>query len=238
MEDISVRYEFSLPDGGQEVFDLNIKGNTLILEQNEEGEHPDWAKLDYHQCPNCPLSTDEYPYCPPSLDLADVVRRFDGLLSYDKVSIKVTTAERTITQNTSAQKGISAMMGLIMATSGCPHAAYFKPMARFHLPLSSEEETIYRVTSMYLLAQYFIKKENKGADLELDGLTKIYENMQVVNISIAERLRSATRTDSSVNAIVLLDIYAKSVPIVIEESLEEIRYLFSAYFDENPSTET
>jgi hypothetical protein len=33
-----------------------------------------------------------------------------------------------------------------------------KPMARFHLPLASEEETIYRATTMYLLAQYFLRE--------------------------------------------------------------------------------
>jgi hypothetical protein len=120
-------------------------------------------------------------------------------------------------------------MGLVMATSGCPHTAFFKPMARFHLPLASEEETVYRATSMYLLAQYFLKKEGQNADLELKGLREIYHNMHTVNTAIAERLRGASETDSTVNAIVLLDMYALTLPYVIDESLEEIRHLFRPF---------
>ncbi len=84
---------------------------------------------------------------------------------------------------------------------------------------------------MYLLAQYFLKKEGKNADLDLTGLTKIYNNVQIVNTAITERLRASTDTDSSVNAIILLDMYAQSLPIVIEEYLEEIRYLFSPFYN-------
>jgi hypothetical protein len=127
------------------------------------------------------------------------------------------------------------MMGLVIATSGCPHAAFFRPMARFHLPLASKEETIFRATSMYLLAQYFLKKAGRAADFDLAGLIKIYDNMQIINNSIVERLRAATTTDSSVNAIVILDNYAKSLPFAIEKSLEDIRYLFSPFLNVNQS---
>ena len=52
--------------------------------------------------------------------------------------------------------------------------------------------------------------------------------MQTVNCAIARRLREASAKDSSVNAIVILDSFAQIVPFAIEESLEELRYLFSA----------
>jgi len=88
------------------------------------------------------------------LSLVDLVTRCEELVSYDQIDVRVVTDEWTITQ-----RAISALMGLIMATSGCPKTAYLKPMARFHLPLASEDEAVYRVTSMYLLAQYFLKLE-------------------------------------------------------------------------------
>ena len=99
------------------------------------------------------------------------------------------TTERKISQMTTAQKGISALMGLIIPSSGCPHTTFFRPMARYHLPLANREETIYRATSMYLLAQYFLNKDNKPIDIELKGLVQIYKNMELVNITMAERLR-------------------------------------------------
>ena len=232
MKEIRISYIFSMPSGPSQVFNLRLDAEELhLLEPQGEGT-PAWTELGFHQCSNCPLKAETHPQCPAAQGLADLVTRSEGLVSYDEVEVQVRTDERIISQKTTAQKGISALMGLIMATSGCPHASFFKPMARFHLPLASEEETIYRVTSMYLLAQYFRKLEGKESDLELDGLTRIYEEMQEVNTSMASRLRAATETDSSVNAIVLLDIYAKTLPLVIEESLEEIRYLFSSYLND------
>jgi hypothetical protein len=161
--------------------------------------------------------------------MVNIVSRFEDLISFDEIRVDVLTEERRISQHTTAQIGISSMLGLVIATSGCPHAAFFKPMARFHLPLASKEETIFRATSMYLLAQYFLKKTGQIADLELKGLRSIYDNMQVINLAIVERLRAATTTDSSVNAIVILDNYAKSMPYAIEKSLQDIRHLFSSF---------
>jgi phosphoribosylaminoimidazole-succinocarboxamide synthase len=122
------------------------------------------------------------------------------------------------------------MMGLIIAASDCPHTVFLKPMARFHLPFSDEVETIYRATSMYLLAQYFKKKEKGKADFTLIELMDMYDQLHIINTAIASRLRIAGETDSTVNAIVLLDIFTKTLPKAIDESLREIQYLFKPFF--------
>lgn len=122
-------------------------------------------------------------------------------------------------------------MGLIMATSGCPRTAFLKPMARFHLPFASEEETVYRVTSMYLLAQYFLGLEGQTDDDGFSGLTRLYGELEYVNTAMAKRLRAATETDSSLNAIVLLDLFAKTVPWALNRSLSDLRHLFAPYFE-------
>jgi hypothetical protein len=213
--------------------DLRCDAQTLELVDNIPAVLPSWTTLVFHQCPNCLLTPDAHPYCPLAANLVTIVEKFKGLISYSKIHVDIMTAERFFTQETTVQRGISSLMGLVMATSGCPHTAFFKPMARFHLPFSSAEETAYRATSMYLLAQYFLKKKEGHADLDLTGLREIYHNIGVVNDAIAKRLRAATEADSAVNAIILLDIYAKAIPVVIEESLEEIRYLFAPYFSES-----
>ena len=233
MENVAIRYCFTLSNGSQEVYDLELDGQNLSLVGNIPERLPSWTDLDFHECPHCPLPIDTHPHCPLAVRLVSIVEPFDRLLSYDKIHVDVITEERSISQDTTAEQGIGSLMGLVIATCGCPHTAFFKPMARFHLPLASEDETIYRAASMYLLAQYFLKKEGRAADLELKGLMKIYDNIQVVNSSIAKRLRAATEKDSSLNAIVLLDMYAKTLSYAIEESLEEVRYLFSPFFIKN-----
>jgi hypothetical protein len=228
---ISIQYRFIVNHTAMEAFDLTIDPVSLELIDFDPppGKRPPWTRLDYHRCPNCLLRRNQHPYCPLSLKLVKIVNRFSALLSYDQIVLEVTTSERRIIQSTTAQRAIGSLMGLVSATSGCPHTVYFKPMARFHLPLANEEETICRAVSMYLLAQYFCAPHDFGGPRQLEGLRDIYENIQVVNMSIAHRLRAASQTDSTVNAIIILDTFARAIPYVIEESLEEIRYLFRDY---------
>jgi hypothetical protein len=109
-------------------------------------------------------------------------------------------------------------------------------MARFHLPLANDEETVYRAASMYLLAQYFIKNNGEAVDFDLSGLKSIYRNIQLINYTVAERLRAASKSDSVLNAIVDLDVYAQTLTIVIEESLEELQSIYRPYIDKNPTS--
>jgi hypothetical protein len=224
-----IRYCFRMADNSRLDFKWELKPPDLGLKGNIPEQLPAWTKLDFHQCSNCPLTVVTHLYCPLAANIVNVVQQFDGLISYEKVRIEIVTKERRISQRTTVQKGISSMLGLVIATCGCPHTEFFKPMARFHLPLASKEETVFRATSMYLLAQYYLKKECRIADFEFEGLTRIYHNIQIVNLAIAERLRAAAITDSSINAIVILDSYAQALPLAIEKSLAEIRPLFLSF---------
>ena len=229
MKNILIQYRFRKTNNSREDFNFQLDPVSLELISPIPEQLPIWTVLDFHQCPICPLDIVVDPHCPLAVKMVNIVNRFEDLLSYDKIKVDVITEERRISQQTTAQIAISSMMGLVIATSGCPHAAFFKPMARFHLPLASKEETIFRATSMYLLAQYFLQNAGKCADFELAGLSRIYSNMQIINMAVVERLRAATKTDSSINAIVILDCYAKSLPFAIEKSLEEVRHLFSPF---------
>lgn len=226
----TIRYTFRLPGNGEEVFDFHLDTQRLQLLGDPTLLLPRWTRLDFEQCANCPLKPETHPICPLAASIAPIVHRFDGILSHQDIHLVVQTPDRRISQPTTAQRGIGSLMGLVIAASGCPHTAFFKPMARFHLPLASREETVFRATATYLLAQYFLVTTGRRGEFDLSGLQKIYKEMQVVNSAIVRRLRSATETDSSVNAIVVLDIYAKTLDMIIHESLEKIRYLFEPYF--------
>ena len=118
------------------------------------------------------------------------------------------------------------LFGLVIAASGCPHTRFLLPMARFHLPLADEEETLYRVAGMYLL-QGFLRRHDSGAgDTELDGLKEKYAALHIMNRALAERLRAAGREDAPVNAVVLRDLLAKGVPWDIDDSLDGLRGWF------------
>lgn len=235
MSVITIKYKIVLEDDQAFNFDLKIDRETLTLIHEDEPELPVWAGLDFHKCPHCPLSTKEHPSCPIARNLVGTLKTFSEITSYDRVMLEVVTEERTITQPTSAQQAISSLMGLLIATSACPHTNFFKPMARFHLPLASEEETIFRSTSNYLLAQYFWAKEGADFDFDLKGLEEIYRNIEKLNLKVVERIRAACQEDSTVNAMVILDFFAKMLPDLIDESLDYIRYMFEPYLKEKRS---
>lgn len=231
METIDIEYRFKLPGDKEESFRLQLDAHTIELIRPLDDHPPDWTRLEFHQCPNCPLSTDTDPLCPAAVSMVDLVRSFDGVSSYDEIIVEIFTSERHLIQPTSAQQGVSSLMGLLIAASGCPRSAYFKPMARFHLPMAQPEETMYRATTMYLLAQYYRKQASQDYEMGLEGLASIYRNMQIVNNYMADRIRAASETDSSVNALILLDMHAKTLTYVIEDYLDELRDMFSAYFN-------
>jgi len=190
-------------------------------------EAPHWTVLDFHRCGNCPLKSDEHPRCPLAVRIAQIVDRFRDVRSFDEMFVEVTMEERTVTRATSAQKGLSSLMGLVCAVSGCPLTGFLKPMARFHLPLANQQETIFRAVSMYLLAQYFRDKRGEQADFSLEGLVRNYHELQIMNIAMSERIRAGSSMDATVNAMVILDTFAKALPFAVEDSLEKIEHIFT-----------
>lgn len=229
MNNLKFRYIFKWSNGNKHSYQLELDPESITIIQPKPEKAPDWVRLNFHQCPNCPLDIEQSPNCPMAYHLVEACKQFSDLESHEDLQLIVITNERSIVKNTTAQRAISSLLGLIIPASGCPHSEFFRPMARFHLPLSSEDETIYRATSMHLLAQYFLNKDKKKIDIELNGLTDIYQQLHIVNNHITGRLREAFSNDSTVNAVILLDIFAKTMPYAIDESLEEIKYLFHPY---------
>ena len=229
MQQFKIQYRFQLEDGRDVRFDLELDPNTLVADIGPIVNPPFWTRLGFHQCSNCPLDTGQTEQCPAAVNMVPIVKRFAELLSHDEALVEVRTADRMVFAHKTAQHGICSLMGLLMATSKCPRTDFFKPMARFHLPFASTDETIWRATSTYLLAQYFEKQNGGQPDIRFDKLSRIYNDIQTVNSAFAKRLRAACRYDSMINAIILLDTFAKSMPMAIDESLEQIRHIFRPY---------
>ncbi len=200
---------------------------SLEHDQTEPDVLPDWARMDYQLCPHCPLSPEQTGgACLCARDLAPIVALFGDILSYEEVEVEVRTPERTISANTSAQRGLSALIGLVMALSGCPYTAPFRPMAQYHLPFATPDETLFRVASSYLLAQHFRQQAGAEPDWSMQGVEQIYSDLGVVNRHMARRLESAISKDSTVNALVILDLFGVLVPSKIRASLKSLRTLF------------
>ncbi|MGR9115178.1 MAG: DUF6901 family protein [Gammaproteobacteria bacterium] len=228
-QNLNILYRLLLTENKVIEFPIEIDRPSTTYIPPAQQILPFWANLEYQQCNNCTLRKEASPFCPVATNLIPLLELCSTVPSYEALKIEVITPERTISGNTTMQRALSSILGLIMATSPCPHTEYLKPMARFHLPLASENETLYRTTSMYLLAQYFRRKDGLDYSLELDQLTEIYNNLKIVNKALAKRFRAAITEDATVNAIILLDLLSQAVTWSIEDGLEELKYLFASY---------
>jgi hypothetical protein len=224
-EEQRIRYRFDLPDGSQKFLDFSFDSLDFRLVNKAPAAAPFWTDLKFNQCVNCPLKADEHPHCPAALQMAAAIEPLKALASFDTVGVTVTQAERTIYAETTAQQAMSSVLGLIMATAGCPWTDRFRPMARFHLPFASEVETVYRSVSMFLLSRELAGARTQG----FAALEQLYENLHVVNRDMSRRLGAATRTDPAQNAMALLDAYTTLLPAALESSLEELKPLFDAW---------
>ncbi len=224
-----IKYQFTLPEGQTELFVINPDDEKWLAEPCETDKTPVWYNLDFKQCPNCTLRKEDHPLCPMMAAVGCAASKFSRIVSFETVDLTVTTEERTIIKKTTAQRALSSFLGLLIALSGCPHTVYFRPMAKFHLPLATEDETVFRAAGMYLLAQYLRKSEGLDAEFNLSGLKTIYENIRIVNMAVARRLREATKADAMVNAVILLDLFARALPDIIDMKLEELRPVFAPY---------
>jgi hypothetical protein len=228
-----IRYRFDLPDGTVETLEFSFDPVHFRMLKPAPPNPPFWTELNFSRCANCPLDAAAHTHCPAALQMASAVEPLKALVSFDTVGVTVIQAERTMYAQTSAQHAMSSVLGLVMATSGCPWTDHLRPMARFHLPFASEAETVYRSICMFLLA-----REIGGVDAP-DGfaaLEDLYRNLHVVNRDMSRRLGAATRTDPARNAMALLDSYTTLLPAALECSLEELRPLFDAWQSErNPA---
>jgi hypothetical protein len=223
---IQIVYSFTFPDGGTKSYTIALDHATLSHLPSSQEPPPAWARLENHQCSHCPLSPAEHPYCPVATNLSAIVEFFKDKASVAEATVTVTTDERIYVKQLPLQRGIFGVFGLVMATSACPYMDFLKPMARFHLPFSTAEETIVRSVSMYLLHQYFVAKRGGAPDLGLEQLETHYENIQKVNDGILERIKGVVENDADLNALIILQGFADLLTMAIARDLSKIEPLF------------
>ena len=232
---LTFRYIFEPADGAIRTFHVNLDPTTLELIHAVPEVLPAWTALTFHQCPNCPLSPASQPHCPLAVGIVDLAGFFAGLISYQEVTVRLETREREFRRTTSAQKGISSLLGIYMVSSGCPVLARLRPMVRFHLPFASLTETVYRALSMHLVAQFLKQRRGLVPQWDLDPLIRAYEEVQTVNRSFADRLRQIEQHDAGTNAVVVLDSFAGYVSLALDAgALDELEPLFAAYMEDRP----
>lgn len=228
---IPFRFVFTFKDGLVKEYNIRLDKKTLRLIQPEEKPPSPWALLKNFKCPNCPLNESQHEFCPTATHIIELIDWFKNRESIEEVIVLIETRERAYLKKVPLYIGLSSLLGIYMVTTGCPILERLKPMVRFHLPFASVEETTYRSVTMYLLAQFFLQRRKNKPDWNLENLASIYNDIQIVNKNICDKLQEITSRDAAANALVKLDYSALYISLRVNKNiLDEIETYFNAYF--------
>ncbi|MEE4111519.1 MAG: hypothetical protein V2I40_01810 [Desulfobacteraceae bacterium] len=225
-------YDIDLEDGQRTRFHIALNPSTLTMMPASPEPYPSWTQLCHQQCKCCPLSSHTHLYCPIAVNITQLVDRFKDIHSHKNCMVVCETVDRTYSKRTSAMEGLTAVFGIVMATSNCPVMNFLKPMARFHLPFASVEETTARSTSLFLLGQYFEYKKGRVNRFDFDTLEKSYARVQLVNEGLLARIRSLGSRDADKNAIITLHSISQFLSVEMDFSLTAIAHLFERGSDD------
>ncbi|MBN1759835.1 MAG: hypothetical protein JW863_16025 [Chitinispirillaceae bacterium] len=223
-------YEFAFENGRKETFALSISDTTLLLAPLPVDSDEEWMQLTFHQCSVCTLSSSEHTHCPVAKNLSYLLSRFKNNFSHETVTARVTTKDRITEKTGSLETCASSIIGLIMATSGCPVLDILRPMAYTHLPFANEDETIFRAVSTYLTAQAIKESQGLKPDWEIKNVADIYSGITRLNANFTERLRGLRGKDANINAIISLDLFAQLGTFTLPtEWMEQVKGFFASY---------
>lgn len=222
--DMFIEYIFTMDDGKVLHYKINFsRPRASVLDKSE---YPDWTELGFKQCGNCPLSTKQFSHCPVAIDAKEIILGFREILSCSATNVRVITPEREYFKRCDAQTGLRALIGFVMATSACPTLSRMRGMAHYHLPFASIDEIVFRVTSSYLLSQYYIFQDGGQADLELNGLKKHFKELLTLNYDFLQRIRAASEADSNLDVLSTLFSISSLLSVSLEQHLVKLKPLF------------
>ncbi len=231
-ETVQFRYTFEFENGNAKIFEITLNGTTLELIQDKNLPKPDWTRLSFYPCENCPLAQ-HTEYCPVAVNLSQIITEFEDSVSHERTRVTVETPERTYMKETTLQKGLSSIIGIYMVTSNCPVMDKLRPMVRFHLPFATPTETLFRTVSTYLTGQFLLMRDGKKPDWDLDKLVELYKSVSAVNKGMSRRISNASIKDANVNAVIILHSFGDAVPYFVENGLDEIKHFFDIYTKDN-----
>ncbi|MCK5148132.1 hypothetical protein KAR48_15360 [bacterium] len=224
-----IQYQIMLE--GEDVFEFTVDTSADTSIEDTDTCYSEWLLLERFQCKHCTLSTNNRKTCPAALSIKPLLERFSHCMSYETVDAIVHKGDVEYRASVSSQHALRSLSGLVMALSACPVLKKLRPLARHHIPFIEQDHTVIRFTGHYFIGQYLRAQEGKSPDWELEGLLELLNQIHVVNVNIAKRLRLAAEKDSMVNGIVILDTSAQHAETDIRDQLMELKSLYHSYLD-------
>ena len=216
-------------------FNVDEQSQTISLDDRHQSIEP-WSELSFHQCSHCPLTNEQI--CPVAAQLSHLNSIYQRFKSFD--TIEVTLSEDTLTVDkqknvlttqVTAQQLLTSMAGLLIAgTQRCQHTQFLFPMARFHHPFSSMEESVYRALANLALIYQFEKISVSFAEF----VNYKYKQLSIINRQQIKRMQAQPDgCEALVNGIMNLEMFIQGVLFNLNNDFSELAHLFAAKKDKS-----
>lgn len=213
---VSRRFDYKISTLGGTVFPISVVLDAQGL--NDKCARPvNLAAEPGIECEDCEV---RHGICVAEASLRDVVLAFGELQSTEILRAEVDTDGRRVSIEAPAARVLGSLMGLLMASSGCPRLIPFRAMALFHQPFSTPEETAIRAASFTLMRAW--AQSRLHPEYTFDELLVIWESLESVNRHVWRKILAQADSDAAVNGIAFLDALAKLGALGLESALEAI----------------
>ena len=218
-----ISYKITKPSGVVVHIPVQLNERGLICES--VGQRSDQSVSSEFIGENCLACDRHHQGCKAERAIGPVVDSFDDLHSTDEVSAEVETEGRIVALKSPAPRVLASLMGLLMASSGCPRLIPFRAMALFHQPFATAEENVVRAAGFWLMRS---SSQGTLVDNPYEALQEAWEMLENVNRHVSEKLLARCSTDVSSNGVAYLDVLAKIGTLGLESVLEVLHPAFSA----------
>ncbi|GHC12744.1 DUF6901 family protein [Cerasicoccus arenae] len=214
-------YQIRLDDG--RIIELSSPARIMPVEWASIPNLPEWTRLSYHQCSNCPLDEKRIERCPAAASVADLVQNFTEVISFEKVDLVITWTKQKYTVRDSAQMIVFALLVEFVSRAKCPYL--FDPSADkgFFILCLDIDQLLYRFFSSFLIQHHFLSSgEPDPHAVNWHHFQEYMGGIRIALEGLLARMQAYCREDANINALTGFI----SVSKLLEEHWDESLRLF------------
>lgn len=225
-----IHYRIEKPCG--QVIEIPIVLDPQGLRQTAGEAEPSLRDDPDYRHQTCSGCERHYGGCQAEKAITPVVAAVDDLLSTDSIRTEVRQEGRTVSLESPAPRALASLLGLLMASSGCPRLQPFRAMALFHQPFATAEENAVRAAGFWLMRHW---ARNHAASEPFAELQALWEDLEDVNRHVSTKLLAHSQSDVASNGVAYLDVLAKMGTLGLDTVLDTLRPVLLAGTDPHPS---
>ncbi|WP_269539684.1 DUF6901 family protein [Cerasicoccus fimbriatus] len=215
------QYQVRLDDG--RLIQLNSPERLSPEQWGKVKGLPEWTRLDYHQCKNCPLDEKRIERCPAAAAVAGLLENFTEVVSFQKVDLVIVRANGQYSIRGSAQMVVFALLVEFVSRAKCPYL--FDPSADkgFFFLCLDVDQLLYRFFSSFLIQHHLLSSGEPDPNaVNWHRFQQYMGEIRIALEGLLDRIQAYCHEDANINALT----GAISISKLLEEHWDDSLRLF------------